>query len=178
MVLRRGLQICSAQHNSCPARWSDEFAGERSCGNGSTSSERVRLLLPCPQERWWSKAHSRSQTSESRPYETAIQNDHIETDPLANMPMGLVLFAGSEWRLLSHLDNPHPRWFLRFAFEGVAYQYTVLPFELSLAPRIFMKCMDAALSLLRQLGIHVLIYLNDWLILDEFIYITDPCSAT
>ncbi len=29
---------------------------------------------------------------------------------------------------------PHHRRFLRFAFEGVAYQYTVLPFGLSLAP--------------------------------------------
>ncbi len=48
---------------------------------------------------------------------------------------------------------PHHRRFLRFAFEGVAYQYTVLPFGLSLAPRTFTKCMDAALSPLRQMGI-------------------------
>ncbi len=40
------------------------------------------------------------------------------------MPRGLVLFAGSERCLLSHPDSPHHRWFLRFAFEGVAYQYT------------------------------------------------------
>ncbi len=32
---------------------------------------------------------------------------------------------------------PHHRRFLRFAFEGVAYQYTVLPFGLSLAPPYF-----------------------------------------
>ncbi len=52
---------------------------------------------------------------------------------------------------------PHHRRFLRFAFEGVAYQYTVLPFGLSLAPRTFTKCMDAALSPLRQ----------EWLILAQ-----------
>ncbi len=62
---------------------------------------------------------------------------------------------------------PHHRRFLRFAFEGVAYQYTVLPFGLSLAPRTFTKCVDAALSPLRQMGIRILNYLDDWLILAQ-----------
>ncbi len=62
---------------------------------------------------------------------------------------------------------PHHRRFLRFAFEGVAYQYTVLPFGLSLAPRTFTKCMDAALSPLRQMRIRILNYLDDWLILAQ-----------
>ncbi len=62
---------------------------------------------------------------------------------------------------------PHHRRFLRFTFEGVAYQYTVLPFGLSLAPRTFTKCMDATLSPLRQMGIRILNYLNDWLILAQ-----------
>ncbi|KAI2656961.1 Transposon Ty3-G Gag-Pol polyprotein [Labeo rohita] len=62
---------------------------------------------------------------------------------------------------------PHHRRFLRFAFEGVAYQYTVLPFGLSLAPRTFTKCMDAALAPLRQRGIRILNYLEDWLVLAQ-----------
>ncbi len=62
---------------------------------------------------------------------------------------------------------PHHRRFLRFAFKGVAYQYAVLPFGLSLAPRTFTKCMDAALSPLRQMGIRILNYLDDWLILAQ-----------
>ncbi|KAL0176731.1 hypothetical protein M9458_029061, partial [Cirrhinus mrigala] len=62
---------------------------------------------------------------------------------------------------------PHHRRFLRFTFEGVAYQYTVLPFGLSLAPRTFTKWMDAALSPLRQRGIRILNYLDDWLVLAQ-----------
>ncbi len=50
-------------------------------------------------------------------------------------------------------------------FKGVAYQYTVLPFELSLAPHTITKCIDAALSQLKQMGIRILKYLDDWLIL-------------
>ncbi len=57
------------------------------------------------------------------------------------------------------------RKFLRFAFGGKAYQYKVLPFGQALAPRTFTKCMDAALAPLRFQGIHVLNYLDDWLIL-------------
>ncbi len=62
---------------------------------------------------------------------------------------------------------PHHRQFLRFAFEGVAYQYKVLPFGLSLAPCNFTRRMDAALSPLRQMGIRILNYLDDWLILSQ-----------
>ncbi len=62
---------------------------------------------------------------------------------------------------------PHHRRFLRFAFEGTAYQYSVLPFGLALAPRTFSKCMDAALSPLRASGIRILNYLDDWLILAQ-----------
>ncbi len=58
----------------------------------------------------------------SHPDEKIVQYDHFETDPLANMPRGLVCVAG---RRFSHPDSPHLRLFLRFAFEGVAYQHQV-----------------------------------------------------
>ncbi len=62
---------------------------------------------------------------------------------------------------------PHHRRFLRFAFESTAYQYSVLPFGLALAPRTFSKCVDAALSPLRASGMRILNYLDDWLILAQ-----------
>ncbi len=62
---------------------------------------------------------------------------------------------------------PHHRRFRRFTFEGTAYQYSVLPFGLALAPRTFSKCMDAALSPLRSSGVRILNYLDDWLILAQ-----------
>ncbi len=49
----------------------------------------------------------------------------------------------------------------------MAYQYKVLPFGLSLAPRTFTQCMDVALSPLQQMGIRILNYLGDWLILAQ-----------
>jgi len=55
----------------------------------------------------------------------------------------------------------------RFASGGKAYQYKVLPFSLALSPRTSTKCMDAALAPLRLQGIHILNYIDDWLILSE-----------
>ena len=59
---------------------------------------------------------------------------------------------------------PHHWPYLRFAFEGRAYQYRVLPFGLSLAPRIFTRCMRAALAPMQATGMQIFPYLDDWLI--------------
>lgn len=58
----------------------------------------------------------------------------------------------------------HHRKFLRFSFLGQAYQFKVLPFGLSLAPRVFTRCMNAALSLPWSRGMRILPYLDDWLL--------------
>lgn len=59
---------------------------------------------------------------------------------------------------------PRHRQFLRFAFRGQAYQYRVLPFGISLAPRVFTRCVAAALAPLQARGMRILPYLDDWLV--------------
>ena len=59
---------------------------------------------------------------------------------------------------------PGHRHFLRFAFQGQAYQFRVLPFGLSLSPRVFTRVVAAALYPLQLSGLKVLPYLDDWLI--------------
>ncbi len=62
---------------------------------------------------------------------------------------------------------PRHRSVLRFAFEGRAYQYKVLPSGLSLSPCVFTKVAEAALVPLREQGVCILNYLDDWLILAQ-----------
>ncbi len=62
---------------------------------------------------------------------------------------------------------PRHRPFLRFAFEGRAWQYRVLPFGLSLSPRVFTKVVEGALTPLREVGVRILNYLDDWLIIAQ-----------
>ncbi len=54
--------------------------------------------------------------------------------------------------------HPRHRPFLRFAFEGRAWQYRVLPFGLSLSPRVFTKIVEGALTPLREVGVRILNY--------------------
>src|SRR4029434_4849783 len=56
------------------------------------------------------------------------------------------------------------RRYLRFAFGGIASQFNALPFGRSLAPRVFTKCVEAAIAPLRQRGLRVFNYLDDWLL--------------
>ncbi len=93
---------------SCPPCRGDKSAGKRSHRNHSSSPERVRLLQPlhpCPQKRRQPATYSRSQTPELGPDEKFVQDDHFETDPLANMTRGLVYVAGSERRIHSYPDS-------------------------------------------------------------------------
>ncbi|XP_059199216.1 uncharacterized protein LOC131979287 [Centropristis striata] len=61
---------------------------------------------------------------------------------------------------------PH-RKYLRFAFRGICYEYRVLPFGLSLSPRVFVRCTEAAIAPLRRQGIRLATYLDDWLLLAQ-----------
>ncbi|XP_032363907.1 uncharacterized protein LOC116677742 [Etheostoma spectabile] len=59
---------------------------------------------------------------------------------------------------------PAHRKFLRFAYQGRAYEYQAIPFGLSLAPRVFTRCVEAALSPLRNSGIRIFSYIDDYLV--------------
>lgn len=60
--------------------------------------------------------------------------------------------------------HKHHRQFLRFYFEGRALEFQVLPFGLATAPRLFTKIMDAAISPLRERGMRIFGYIDDYLL--------------
>lgn len=59
--------------------------------------------------------------------------------------------------------------FLNFMFEGSAYQVLALPFGLNLAPRVFTKILRCVMAQLRLLGVKILIYIDDALVMGETI---------
>ncbi len=69
---------------------------------------------------------------------------------------GLVCSDRPEGCLLSCFDPFATQTVLRFASEGRAWQYRVLPFGLSLSARVFTKIAEGALAPLREVGIRIL----------------------
>ena len=54
--------------------------------------------------------------------------------------------------------------YLRFLWEGSAFQFQVLPFGLASAPLVFTKLLQPVIGFLRQQGVRLLIFLDDILL--------------
>ncbi|KAJ1162206.1 hypothetical protein NDU88_002679 [Pleurodeles waltl] len=59
---------------------------------------------------------------------------------------------------------PPYRRYLEFVVGHKHFQFTVLPFGLTSAPRVFTKVMVVVAAYLRRLGVPVFAYLEDWLL--------------
>ncbi|XP_045919663.1 uncharacterized protein LOC123979658 [Micropterus dolomieu] len=102
-------------------------------------------------------------------------NQHIAWKPFRMLTLRklLELVQPGDWLTTIDLKDAYfhvevarkHRKFLCFAFQGVAYEYTRLPFGYSLAPRTFSKCVDAALLTLRNQGMRVFFYFDDLIVM-------------
>jgi len=63
-----------------------------------------------------------------------------------------------------HPDHQH---LLSFQWEGKIYKFQCLPFGLSPAPRVFTKLLKPVVGFLRQNGCHLIIYLDDLLMMHQ-----------
>ena len=75
-----------------------------------------------------------------------------------------------------HLSS---RKLVRFRWSGKLYEFLCLCFGLGPAPRIFTKLLKVPMAILRRLGIRIIIYLDDMLLIgktiEETIMIRDHC---
>ena len=58
------------------------------------------------------------------------------------------------------ISIPHPK-FLRFIWRDTLWEFSCLPFELRSAPRVFTKLLKPVVAQLRNMGIRLIIYVDD-----------------
>jgi len=73
--------------------------------------------------------------------------------------------------------DPSYRKFLRFMWNEKIYEYRCMPFGLCTAPRIFTKIMKPVITHLRELGIVLVIYLDDILCIGRTFKICETHTA-
>jgi len=59
--------------------------------------------------------------------------------------------------------HPSSRKYLRISYKNEVYQFKALPFGVSSAPWVFTKVFHQLIKILRVKGIHIHMYLDDWL---------------
>ncbi|KAL0147457.1 hypothetical protein M9458_057242, partial [Cirrhinus mrigala] len=119
----------------------------RACPSSRDEVRVLQSLLHRAQKERWVKTHPGSSSSESVPSQAAFQGAHNKAHANMHSLPGLVCSHRPKAYAYFHVSIlPRHRPFLRFAFEGRAYQYKVLPFGLSLSLRVFTKVTEAALS--------------------------------
>ena len=74
--------------------------------------------------------------------------------------------------------HPTHRRYLRFQWEEQAWEFQTLPFGLSSAPYVFTKLLKPAVATLHRLGMRLVLYLDDMLILAQTREMTRECLAT
>ncbi len=169
-VQRRSRDVGGSPERPCLARGDCCPPGKGCNRAGPSSRDEAGVLQPLlhrTQERWWPSANPGSASLEpgfaQAPFKMLTHRRMIKC------------IQPQDWFAAIDLKDayfhvsilPRHRPFLRFAFEGRAWQYRVLPFGLSLSPRVFTKVVEGALTPLREVGVRILNYLDDWLILAQ-----------
>ncbi len=152
-VQRRSRDVsrrpCLARGDCCPP-------GKGRNRAGPSSREEAGVLQPLlhrTQQTWWPSTNPGSASFEPGFTQAPVQDADAQAHYHMHPAPGLVFSDRPEGCLLS-------------CFDPSATQ-TVLPFGLSLSPRVFTKVVEGALTLLREVGVRILNYLDNWLILAQ-----------
>ena len=98
-----------------------------------------------------------------------IESAHFRMETLASI---LPYLRPGDWAVSIDLKDAYhhvpiaiaSRNLLGFTFEGSTYRFRALPFGLKPAPRVFTRLVGCVAAFLRQRGLRIFCYLDDWLL--------------
>ena len=137
----------------------------------SQQSSQQGLPLPtvhCPKERWGYTSHYKPEKTKFICTDSPFQNGRYIYAERPPKNRRLDDQSGPEGRLLHGTHRMlHHRRLLRFKWQGQTFQFNCLPFGLSSAPWVFTKTTRPVIATLRTLGLRIIIYIDDILIMAE-----------
>ena len=117
-------------------------------------------------KRWWQiQAHTQSEGSKPVHFVRTFQDGGCSLCEGPSQPGELSMQAGPEECLPFTSNSQELKKYFQFRWQGVLYEYSAPPFGLSTAPRVFTKVLKPALAKLRLMGIRLVAYLDDLLII-------------
>ena len=139
---------------------------ERSGGAGGFSQRGVcKPSVPGAQVRWRMETSTKPQEPQSVCGSTPLQSIRTLKGVLQKDNWLLKLDLKDAYLSIPiHQNHQH---FLRFPWKGQLWQFKALPFGLSSAPWVFTKVTKPISSILRKLGIRLILYLDDMLIMSR-----------
>ena len=137
---------------------------------GVTSQSRKRVF-----EHAFSSTKERGRTAPGSKFKTSISNDSLQAlqnggEPYVEGPVEKrELFSQGRPKRCLHdcLHLAQTQKYLRFLWKDNLWEFACLPFGLASAPRAFTKLLKPVVSVLRQMGLRIIIYLDDILIMSQ-----------
>ena len=143
-----------------------ESSQEWGCRGGITLQKPVSVKhFHNTQEGWREKASGRHEGPEEFHRTSSFQNGGSFAPAINPMEGGFYVQDRPKRRISNHSDCEKIRDLSKVSLERGLYQFTCLPFGLRSSPRIFTKVLKPLLVFLRALGVRLLVYLNDVLIM-------------
>jgi hypothetical protein len=107
-----------------------------------------------------------------KPLNGYLKKTHFKMDTLSKV---LNIVKTGDWAISLDLNDAYlhvpifhtHRKYLRFCIQNQCYQFKVLCFGSTSAPRVFTKIISVVAAYLRTLGIRLAVYLDDWLIVNQ-----------
>ena len=107
-----------------------------------------------------------------KPLNVYLPKQHFKMDTLTKV---INMVEKGDWAISIDLKDAYHhimifkghRKFLRFQFQGMAYQFRCLCFGPTSAPRTFVKVMAVIVAHLRKKGLRLASYIDDWLNLNQ-----------
>jgi hypothetical protein len=101
-----------------------------------------------------------------------IRYEHFKMDNIAMLPS---LIQRNDWMIKTDIKDaylsvpitPDHQTYLGFQWNQKSFMFCTCPFGMSSAPRLYTKLLKPAVAMMRKMGMRVIIYLDDCLIMNQ-----------